>query len=389
MKPFATRMNAIKTHFFAVLSGRVAALEAQGRNVIRLDEGSPDLPPAPFICDALASAAARPDAHCYQTHHGPKELRQAWASMYLRLYGVEINPEQEIVPLIGSKEGIFHLLQTIVEPGDLVLIPDPGYITYTRGTRFAGGEPYYLPLSPTRGYLPDLDAIPCEVARRAKLLWLNYPNNPTAAVASLAFFTEAVAFARQYDLLVCHDAAYSQVTYDNYKAPSLLQVPGAKEVGLEINTLSKSHNMAGWRVAAALGNIPAGRALFTLKTNADSSYFLPVMEGAIAAMTGDQSWLVSRNRIYQERRDRVIQALRESGLEAEKPLASLYIWLPVPVNFTSESFATRLLEEALVSVTPGTVFGSNGEGFVRISLTAPVERIDQAMERLTDWMRRQ
>jgi LL-diaminopimelate aminotransferase len=306
--------------------------------------------------------------------------------MYYRLFAVELHPQDEIVPLLGSKEGIFHLSLAYVEPGDIVLVPDPGYITYTRGALVAGGEVHRMPLLPERGYLPDLDALPKEILRRVKLMWLNYPNNPTAAVADLAFFTQAVELAQRYDFLLCHDAAYMQVAFDGEQPPSLLQVPGAKDVAVEFNTLSKSHNMAGWRTGALLGNAQVVRDLYTLKTNADSSHFLPIFDASTAALTGDQSWLVERNEIYRQRRDVVVDALRRMGLPVSTPRASLYVWSPIPTGWDCTSFVTAVLEGSGVSLTPGTVFGPGGEGFVRISITAPLERIQQAMERLEGWL---
>jgi LL-diaminopimelate aminotransferase len=375
-------MDKLASQFFASLEAKISAMKSAGYDIVRLDIGSPDLPPAPPIIAALASSAAKPGAHGYQPHTATPALRAAWAEMYRRLYQVELDPDQEVVPLLGSKEGIFHMAMAHIDPGDVVLIPDPGYMTYTRGALFAGGEPFYLPLLPERNFLPDLQAVPAEVARRAKLLWLNYPNNPTAATASLEFFQEAVDFARQYELLVCQDAAYAQVTFDGYQAPSLLQVPGAKEVAVEFNTLSKSHNMAGWRAAAALGNPDALRALFKLKTNVDSGHFLPILEAATQAMTGDQGWLAERNRVYRRRRDLILPALRDLGLQAEKPRASLYVWCKVPGGGSSVDFVNTLLEKAHVSLTPGIVFGAAGEGYVRLSLTAPNDRIDEAIRRL-------
>jgi len=382
MIPFAQRMDLFTEHFFAGLNRRVAILQAQGCDIIRLDEGSPDLPPASHIIEALSRSAGRVDSHGYQPHRGFAELRQAWAGMYQRLYGVTIDPEREVLPLIGSKEGIFHLPLAFVEPGSIVLVPDPGYITYTRGTRLAGGVPYSVPLLPERGFLPDLQAVPADVVQRAKILWLNYPNNPTAATASLDFFTEAVAFARDHNLLLCHDAAYAQVTYDGYRAPSLLEVAGAKEACVEFNTLSKSHNMAGWRVASILGNAAVIQAMYTLKTNMDSGYFRPLMEAAVAAMTGDQTWLQRRNDTYRQRRDVVLQTLKRLGLQAETPRASLYVWFTIPHGQTSADFASALLERAHISLTPGSVFGPGGEGYVRLSVTAPIERVEEAMRRL-------
>jgi LL-diaminopimelate aminotransferase len=384
MKPPAKRLKRIAPQFFSSLNEKVAALKNSGCDVIRLDIGSPDLPPPREILAALAASASRDNHHGYQAHSATPALRQAWAHTYLRLYGVQLDPGNEVVPLLGSKEGIFHLMLAMVDPGDIVLIPDPGYLTYTHGAVLAGGEPYYLPLNADNQYLPDLDSIPPEVAHRAKLLWLNYPNNPTAATAPLAFFEKAIEFARRFEVLVCHDAAYAQVAFDDYRAPSLLEVPGASEIAIEFNTLSKSHNMAGWRTGAALGNSQALRALHTLKTHADSGHFLPILDAAAAALNGDQSWLGARNRIYQERRDAAVKGLHAVGLDAKVPSASLYVWSPNPSGWTAQDFSAALLEKAHVSVTPGTVFGAQGEGYFRIALTTGVERVEQAMQRIAN-----
>jgi LL-diaminopimelate aminotransferase len=380
----AERMGLFSTHFFAAQEARIRELQAAGKDVIRLDIGSPDLPPAPHILAALTQAAGRADSHGYQPHAGPLALRQAWAEMYWRLYGVEIDPDRQLTLLLGSKEGIFHLAMALVDPGQVVLVPDPGYPTYARGALFAGGEPHFLPLTADRHYLPDLDAIPPQVIRRARMLWLNYPNNPTGATATLDFFARAVAFGRAHGLLVCHDAAYAQVTFEDYQAPSLLQVPGASEVALEFNTLSKSHNMAGWRVGAALGNPQALQALYRLKTNLDSGHFGPVLSAATAALAGDQGWLPARNAVYQQRRDLVLGGLRAVGLQPETPRAALYVWCPTPPGVTALAFAAAALERAQVSLAPGTVFGAHGEGYVRLALTAPADRLAQAMERLAE-----
>lgn len=386
MKTPARRMQHLHLHYFASLVSRIASFQSEGREIIRLDEGNPDLPPAPFIVDALQRASSSPDLHGYQPHRGTASLRFAWAEMYRRLYEVEIDPDRQILPLLGSKEGIFHLHLALIEPGDIVLIPDPGYITYTRGTLFSGGDPYYMPLLASRGYLPDLTAIPVEIAKRAKMIWLNYPNNPTSATAPLDFFYKAVEFARQYDILICHDAAYAQVCFDETIAPSILQIPGAVDVAVEFNTLSKSHNMAGWRAGAALGQLTALHGLYNLKTNADSGHFAPILEASTQAMLGDQSWISQRNRIYQERRDLAIKYLHGMGLNAIVPRASLYIWSPVPEGWKSSDFALSALEHAGVSLTPGNIFGDHGEGYVRISLTSPIDRIEQAMQQLSTWL---
>ncbi|MFC1996885.1 aminotransferase class I/II-fold pyridoxal phosphate-dependent enzyme [Chloroflexota bacterium] len=384
MKP----IDQLTTNFFATLNAKVVAIQATNADVIRLDIGSPDLPPAPYIIETLSQSARRADAHGYQSHRGSAALREAWAEMYRRVHGVLIDPES-VLPLMGSKEGVFHLSQAVLNTGDVVLVPNPGYLTYTQGARFAGAEPFFLPLLPENRYLPDLNAMPLNIRQRAKILWLNYPNNPTTAVAPLEFFSQAVAFCRRYGILLCHDSAYTQVTFENTNAPSVLEVSGANEVCIEFNTLSKSHNMAGWRVGAAVGNSEAVTALLKLKTHADSGHFGPVLDASVAAMLGDQSWLDERNLVYQERRDVVITALRGMGFSLQEPRASLYVWCPIPEDWVSSSdFALTLLEQAHVSLAPGIVFGPGGEGFVRISLVQPMDRLNQAMERIQHVMRK-
>ncbi len=373
------RAQSLPVHFFSRLDDEIATLRAAGREIIRLDAGSPDLPPAPHILETLAQAAALPDVHGYQSIRGTSALRQAWAEMYQRAYGVPLDPEREVLPLLGSKEGIFHLVQSYIGPGDIVLGPDPGYMTYSRATLFAGGVYYPTPLHAANHYLPDLQSIPAEVLQRARMLWINYPHNPTSAIAPIHFFEQALEFARQHKLLLCHDAAYTQVTFDGYQAQSLLSLPGAGEVAVEFNSLSKSHNMAGWRVGAALGNPQALQALYRLKANVDSGSFLPVMQAAVAAMQGDQAWLVERNAIYQQRRDVVVQALQQIELSCAVPKASLYVWFSIPHEWSSEGFASLLLDKASVSLTPGTVFGKQGEGYLRLSITQPLALIQQAM----------
>jgi len=384
MRITADRMGVFPDHFFAVLNTKIREMQAQGQDVIRLDIGSPDLPPDARIIGTLKRSAERSNSHGYQPHQGPISLRKAWAGMYQRLYQVDLDPEDEVLPLLGSKEGIFNLVMSCINPGDVVLIPDPGYLTYNAATGFAGGEPVFMPLTSENDYLPNLSAIPERALTDAKLLWLNYPNNPTAGVADLDFFTQAVNLAQEHQLLVCHDAAYSQVTYDGYKAPSILQVPGAKAVTVEFNTLSKSHNMAGWRTGVAVGNRDVISQLHALKTNIDSGQFLPIMEAAEAALNGDQAWLAERNLVYQERRDIVIKSINHLGLKARVPHASLYVWCAVPAGWTAREFTTMLLEQARVSLTPGDIFGSQGEGYMRISFTVPKARIKEAMQRMKD-----
>jgi LL-diaminopimelate aminotransferase len=382
----AERMQGMAAHFFARLNRQIAAMTADGMDVIRLDEGAPDLPPPAHIIEALARAAAKPDRHSYQPHRGPASLRQAWAKMYARCHGVQIDPEREVLPILGSKEGIVHLPLAFLNPGQVVLVPDPGYVTYWRGAMLAGGRVETFALRPENDYIPDFEAIPKEALKDARILWLNYPNNPTAAVASKEFFMQAVDFARRNNLLLCHDAAYTQVTFDGQRAASILEAPGAKDTAVEFNTLSKSHNMAGWRVGALVGNPEVIELFHRLKTNLDSGHFLPIMEAAAVALTGDQTWIEERNLIYQERRDVLLSALRSLGWEVKTPHASLYVWSPVPPGWDCEDFAEQALQQAQVSLTPGTVFGTGGAGFVRISITTPRQRIEQAGERLIQWM---
>jgi LL-diaminopimelate aminotransferase len=378
----ADRVEKLPAYVFARLEERVRELKKQGRDIIRLDIGSPDLPPPDFIVEAMYRSAQDPSHHGYGGYFGIPELRQAVAIYYERRFGVKLDPSREVTPLIGSKEGIANVALAFVDPGDVVLVPDPGYPTYSLGTMLAGGVPYLFPLLAEKDFLPDLDSIPVEVARSAKVLWLNYPNNPTSATAPLEFFERVVAFARRYDLLVCHDNPYCDLTFDGYAAPSFLQVPGAKEVCLEFNSLSKTYNMAGWRVGMAVGSAVAAEALARTKTNIDSGIFRPVQDAAVLALTGDQAWLQDRNEIYRDRRDLILEALAEAGIRADKPVAAMYVWSQVPPGLTSAGFAGRLLEEAGISITPGTAFGSHGEGYVRISLGAGTDRIREAMNRL-------
>jgi LL-diaminopimelate aminotransferase len=381
----AHRLDRIPPYVFAALAARVRALEAQGMDIIRLDIGSPDLPPADFIIEALATAARRPDLHGYPSYTGTPGLRRAIAAYYDRRFGVSLHPDNQVLPLIGSKEGIVNLTVAWLDPGDLALVPDPGYPVYQMAAIIAGGDVYPLPLRAENGFLPDLDAIPTDVAGRARLLWLNYPNNPTGATADLAFFEKAVAFARRYEILLCHDAPYCDVTFDGYRAPSLLSAPGASDVAVEFNSLSKSHNMAGWRIGMAVGHATAIKALALIKSNADSGIFTALQEAAVAALTGDQAWIQARNAVYQERRDLVLTGLAAAGIQVEAPKAGLYVWAHVPTGFSAADFAGLLLEKTGVSLTPGSAFGAHGEGFVRISLGMDTERIREAMRRVGAW----
>lgn len=385
MKTRSIRLDHLQEHFFASLEEQIAMLKSQGREIYRLDLGSPDLPPAAHILAALHQAADQPDHHGYQPLRGTPAVRQAWASHYQQHYAVILDANRQVLPLIGSKEGIFMITQTVCDHGDIVLVPDPGYLVYAQAARFALAEPFFIPLRADHGWLPDLNAIPAQVVKRARLLWLNYPNNPTSAVATLEFFSSAIAFARQHDVLLCHDAAYSLVTFNGTQPLSLLQIPGAAEVAVEFNTLSKAYNMAGWRIGAALGNPAAIQSLYSVLTGLTSGSFYPANEAAIAALVGDQSWIVSRNAVYQRRRDLAIQMLQDLGWAADTPQAALYIWFQIPPEYTSSAdFCLALIERTGVSLTPGSVFGLHGEGYVRLSITMPEQILRKALARLGD-----
>jgi LL-diaminopimelate aminotransferase len=333
-------------------------------------------------------AARRPDTHGYGPSGGSASLRAAFASYYLDRFDLQLDPEKEILGLIGSKEGIFNLSQVLINPGDLVLLPDPCYPVYPVGAVIAQAETYSVPLLAENAFLPDLDAIPDEIADRAKLMWLNYPNNPTGAIAPFEFFEKVVAFAKKHQIVIAHDAPYVDVCFDNYHAPSILQVPGAKEVAVEFNSLSKTYNMAGWRVGVAAGNPEIIRLLRMYKSQMDSSLFKPVMQAAETALLGDQDWIEGRNRVYQERRDLIVATLQEVGFALEVPKASLYVWAHLPEPWTdSIAFCDTLIRQTGVSITPGVVYGESGAGFVRVSLVTPVKRLAEAMARMKKWMK--
>jgi LL-diaminopimelate aminotransferase len=381
MRP-AQRIANLPPYPFAALLQSIREFQSQGMDVIRMDMGSPDLPPADFILEALKTSAHDPAHHGYAGFIGIPAFRQAVATYYQRRFGVELNPNREVLSLIGSKEGIAHAAWAFVNPGDLALVSDPGYPTYSVGTLLAGGETYPVPLRAENRWLPDLASIPPEVADRAVLFWVNYPHNPTGAAAPLSFFEELVAFARAHDILICHDAPYCDVTFDGYVAPSLLQAEGAREVGVEFNSLSKTYNMAGWRVGMAVGNVEAIQALSLVKSNVDSGVFRSIQEAATTALTGDQCWISERNQVYRRRRDLVLETLQEVGFDAEMPIAGLYVWARVPEDTSCEEFCSGLLEEQGVSFGPGSFWGQQGEGYMRISIVQPQERIQEAMQRL-------
>jgi LL-diaminopimelate aminotransferase len=379
----ADRVAKLPPYVFATVEKRIAAQQAKGADVINLGIGSPDLAPPQFILDAMFKSASRPDTHGYAGYYGTPALRQAIAAYYRRRFGVELDPNTEVRPLIGSKEGLANMALAFIDPGDIALASDPGYPTYQMGALMAGGSYYPMPLREENNYLVDFEEIPSDIAAKATIMWLNYPNNPTGAIAPKEFLQKALDFAREYDILVCYDNPYCDLTFDGYVAPSILELPGAKEVAVEFNSLSKTYNMAGWRVGMIVGNAQAVEALTTVKTNIDSGIFRPLQDAAVAALTGDQSWLAERNLIYQRRRDVILSWLPKIGMSAQPPKGGLYVWAKAPAGVNCEKFALEMLEKAGVWMTPGTAFGAYGDGYMRLSLCVSEERLREAGERLS------
>ncbi|MFN2617740.1 MAG: LL-diaminopimelate aminotransferase [Thermoleophilaceae bacterium] len=374
------RLERLPPYLFAELERKVAAKRAAGVDVISLGIGDPDMPTAEPVVRALADAATAPATHRYPSNRGREEFRRSVAAFYRRRFGVELDPEREIVPALGAKECVFNLNLAFLDPGDVALAADPGYPVYTGGPLLAGAEAALMPLVPERGFAPDLEAIPEEDLRRARLVYLNYPNNPTGAVAPEGLFEGAVELARRHELLVVHDASYTETTFDGYVAPSFLETPGAKDVGVEVFSLSKGWNMTGWRAAAIVGNADAVEDYWRLKTNIDSGMFEAVQLAAAAALEAGPPEEMPA--LYQRRRDLVCEALREIGVEVEAPKGTIYIWAPVPEGHSSASYCELVLEESGVVLSPGSAYGPNGEGFFRISLTVADERLREAVERL-------
>ncbi len=369
-------------YVFAAHAARLRKLAAEGLDIIRMDIGEPDAPPPAFIIDELDVQSRNPKKHGYAGYGGTPELKQAIAGYYQRRFGVELDAASETLPLLGSKEGLANIALAWLDPGDLAIVPDPGYPTYQMGAKMAGADVYFTPLERRLGWLPDLEAIPAEVASRARLLWISYPNNPTGAIAPFSFYRDVVEFCRRHDILLCSDLPYADVTFDGYEAPSVLAVPGAKEVALEFNSLSKSHHMAGWRVGMAVGNAVAVKALLQVKSNVDSGIFRPVQDAATVALNSDPSWMAARNEEYRQRRDIVLATVRSLGMAAETPKAGLYIWALPPEGYGSQQFADKVLLETGVSFTAGDAYGPSGVGYIRISLGTETAKIEEAMTRL-------
>ena len=378
----AQRIKNLPPYLFARIEKIVAQKKEAGVDIISLGIGDPDLPTPDHIIAELNKESKNQANHQYPSSVGMLSYRQAVAQWYKNRFGAELDPASEVVSLIGSKEGIAHISWCYLNAGDTVLVPDPGYPVYAGGSILAGAEPYYIPLHEKNGYLPDLAAIPEATARKAKMIFVNYPNNPTGAVAGEAFYTELIEFAKKYDVLVCHDAAYSEMAYDGYEPVSFLQFPGAKEVGIEFHSVSKTYNMTGWRIGWAAGNASVIEALGRLKSNIDSGAFQAVQYAAMAGLTGPQACVAQMRQIYQERRDVLVDGLNELGWQLAKPKATFYVWAPVPKGHTSESFAELVLDQAGVIITPGTGYGQMGAGYFRMALTVEKERITEALNRI-------
>ncbi|MCE8425722.1 MAG: LL-diaminopimelate aminotransferase [Candidatus Methanoperedens sp.] len=377
---YADRINSLPPYLFAAIDKAKGEMMRKGVDVIDLSIGDPDLPTPSHIVEAMRKAVGNPTRHRYPSYEGMLSFRKAASAWYKKTMNVDLNPENEVLTLIGSKEGLAHIPLGFLNPGDISLVPDPAYPVYNIGSILADGKPFKMPLLSENDFLPDLDTIPARIARKAKIMFINYPNNPTSAIASIRFFEDVVDFANENEIIVIHDNAYSEMTHDGYKAPSFLNVNGANDVGIEVHSLSKTYNMTGWRIGFAVGNPEILAGLGKVKTNVDSGAFEAVQDAGIAALTGQQECVHNMNKIYTERRDALIAGLKRLGLPVKKPKATFYVW--VPINGDASDFAKMLLEKAGIVATPGIGFGEFGEGYVRFALTQSVARINEAVERM-------
>jgi LL-diaminopimelate aminotransferase len=379
------RVEHLPPYLFVEISKKIAEKKAKGEDVVSFAIGDPDIPTPPHIIERLCQAARDPANHHYPETEGLPKLRQAIAEWYQKRFSVTLDPDTEVLPLIGSKEGIAHIALCLIDYRDIALVPDPAYPVYAVSTMLAGGNPHYIPLTEENDFLPNFDAIPAYALKGAKLLWINYPNNPTGAVADLDFFNKAAELARQHDFVVCHDGPYSEVAFDGYQPVSFMQADGAKEVGVEFHSLSKTYNMTGWRIGMVVGNAEVIDALKRIKSNIDSGIPQAIQYAAIEALTGPQACIPEHNAIYQKRRDLIIEVLNNIGLEARPPKATLFIWAKTPPDFNSVDFATDLLEKVGVVVTPGVGYGKQGEGYIRVSLTVPDAAVVKGLSRISAW----
>ena len=382
---FSRRMEKLKPYLFVEINKKIAEKKARGEEVISFAIGDPDLPTPSHIIEKLCQAAHDPANHRYPETAGLPELCRAIAGWYQRRFDVSLDPETEVLPLIGSKEGIGHIAFCFIDSGDIALVPDPAYPVYSISTTLAGGKTHYLALKAENNFLPVLDNISNAVLRKAKLLWINYPNNPTGAVAGLDFYDKVVEFARRYEIAICHDGPYSEVAFDGYLPVSFMQANGAKVIGVEFQSFSKIYNMTGWRIGMVVGNAKMVDALRRLKSNLDSGIPQAIQHAAIAALTGPQECIAEHNAIYQRRRDLVVEVLTKIGLKVTVPKASFYIWAKVPDGYTSVDLTADLLDQVGVAVTPGVGYGQNGEGYVRLSLTVPDEALQKGLIQISNW----
>ena len=379
---FADRLTKLPPYLFAAIDEMKAEAKRAGKDVINLGVGDPDLPTPSHIIERLQKTATDPANHQYPSYTGMMDFRISMAAYYKRTRNVELDPSKQVLTLIGSKEGVGHIPLAFINPGDTVLVPDPGYPVYGAGTTFAEGEQYLMPLLKENGFIPDLDAIPSDVASKAKLMFINYPNNPTAATCDMSFYSKVVDFAKEFNIIVVHDAAYADVTFDGYRAPSFLEASGALDVGIELYSLSKTYNMTGWRIAAALGNADVISGLGKVKTNLDSGAFQPIQYAGMTALDSSQDCVVENNGIYEERRDVLVEGLQSLGWKVEKPKATFYVWIEIPKTISSTDMTALLIKEAAIVTTPGVGFGKHGEGYIRMTITTSKDRLLEAVDRL-------
>jgi LL-diaminopimelate aminotransferase len=382
---FSKRVENLPSYLFVDILKKITAKRAQGEEIISFAIGDPDLPTPVHIIDELVQASRNPVNHQYPESEGLPEFKKAVAAWYNQRFDITLDAEKEVVSLIGAKEGIAHISLCLIDEGDIALITDPGYPVYSIGTKLCGGTPYYLPITQTNHYLPDLVSIPRKILKRAKVLWLNYPNNPTGATANLDFFNQAVEFAKKNDIVICHDGPYTEVSFDGFKPVSFLQAAGAKAVGIEFHSLSKSYNMTGWRIGMAVGNAAVIDALRRMKSNLDSGIPKAIQRMAIAALKGPQDCISEHNHLYQARRDKLVKVLNEVGLTCQSPKGSLYIWAKCPPGYTSAGLTDELIEKVGVVVTPGAGYGIHGEGYIRLSLTISAENLDKGLHKISQW----
>jgi len=385
MVQLAKRMEQFRGYLGTEMNIRLTKMRAEGRDVINLGLGDPDVTPPQHLLDTLKEAVSHPDHHHYPSFYSIKPLREAIAGWYARRFEVKLDPETEVLPLLGSAEGLFIIHLCLLDPGDVALVPDPSYPSYEAGVKLAGGQVEWVPLLKKNGFLPDLKSIPSDTARKARMIWVNYPNNPTGASAPLGFYQELVEWAKAYDVIVLSDNPYSEVCFED-RPPSFMQAAGAKEVGVEFHSLSKSYNCCGWRTGMVVGSKDIIAGLIKLKSHSDRGMYYPMQVAATKALNGPVDFMEARNRMFRERRDIVVQGLREIGLEVESPKATFYVWSTVPKGYTSQDFCFKVLDAVNVWMIPGSMYGKHGEGYFRIALTHPAPRLAEAMKRLKEFM---